>query len=504
MKLKERLIVAFAAVIIIPVALTILMVIAAGKYEERALESTYGITDMSLYSYSQSVDVLSRLLSDYRIQLEDLSVSDPDKFSDQEFLSDYNKTLDNLRTYMIVRKNETLVFIGGEGEKTLRVVEELPEFGTQLTQSEEGIYLGRDIKALISQIDYYDSDKNENSIFLITDVSDMMPGTKQFIREIVAASLCALILTAILLIIWLHRSIMKPLSKLQVAMRKIKEGNLDFELVPTREDELGELSYDLEAMRRRLKDTLQERLDYDRKNKELISNITHDLKTPVTAIKGYAEGVLDKVADTKEKRERYIRIIYNKTVEIDNLINQLSMYSRFDTNQIPYHFSALSIARYFDDCAEDLQLDLETQGVRFAYTNYADPNGKVIADPEQIKRVIQNIISNSVKYMDKTAPWIHLRVSDEEGGFVRVEVEDNGKGIAPRDLPNIFERFYRADVARNSLRGGSGIGLSVAKKIIEEHGGRIWAVSKEGAGTTIQFVLRKYQEGPVDGEHINH
>ena len=118
---------------------------------------------------------------------------------------------------------------------------------------------------------------------------------------------------------------------------------------------------------------------------------------------------------------------------------------------------------------------------------------------EQIRRVIHNIISNAIKYMDKQNGMkgiIQIRVKDV-GDFVQVEIEDNGKGIAAKDLPYIFDRFYRTDVSRNSSKGGSGIGLSIVRKILEDHGGKVWATSREGIGTIMYFVLRKYQEVPM-------
>ena len=117
----------------------------------------------------------------------------------------------------------------------------------------------------------------------------------------------------------------------------------------------------------------------------------------------------------------------------------------------------------------------------------------IIADPEQLRRVINNIIGNSVKYMNKTEKFINIRIKDV-GDFIQVEIEDNGRGIAQKDLPYIFDRFYRTDASRNSAQGGSGIGLSIVKKIIEDHGGYIWATAKEGEGTCMHFVLRKYIE----------
>ena len=206
---------------------------------------------------------------------------------------------------------------------------------------------------------------------------------------------------------------------------------------------------------------------------------------------------MDGVADTPDKVAKYVRTIYNKASEMDVLINELTLYSKIDTNRIPYNFTILSVNDYFYDCSEDLSLDLEAKNVEFGYFNYVEPKVKVIADPEQIKRVVHNIVNNSVKYMDKDKPKINLRVKDV-GDFVQIEIEDNGKGIASKDLPNVFERFYRTDASRNSSKGGSGIGLSIVKKIIEEHGGKIWATSREHTGTTMYFVLRKYQEVPVN------
>ena len=247
-----------------------------------------------------------------------------------------------------------------------------------------------------------------------------------------------------------------------------------------------------------LQENAEEKVVFDRESKELISNISHDLKTPITAVKGYVEGIMDGVANTPEKMERYIKTIYNKANEMDRLINELTFYSKMDTNKIPYTFNKIYVTEFFDDCAEDLNVELSAKNVEFSYSNYVEPEVMVIADAEQIKRVVNNIVSNSLKYTgDGKQKRINLRVKDV-GDFIQVEIEDNGKGIAAKDLPNIFDRFYRTDASRNSSKGGSGIGLSIVKKIMEDHGGKVWATSKENIGTVMYFVLRKYQEVPVN------
>lgn len=325
-------------------------------------------------------------------------------------------------------------------------------------------------------------------------------GLRIMTKDLFFTALVILIFTSVSVGLWIYRSVATPLVKLRKATQNIKDGNLDFVLDVEGADEFAELCRDFEEMRRRLKESAEEKLVLDKENKELISNISHDLKTPITAVKGYVEGIMDGVADTPEKMDRYVRTIYNKTVEMDHLINELTFYSKIDTNRIPYTFSKLNVEDYFSDCAEEVELELETRGIQLCYANYVDSDVQVIADGEQIRRVIHNIISNAIKYMDKGKGMkgiIQIRVKDV-GDFVQVEIEDNGKGIAAKDLPYIFDRFYRTDVSRNSAKGGSGIGLSIVRKILEDHGGKVWATSREDIGTIMYFVLRKYQEVPVN------
>ena len=330
----------------------------------------------------------------------------------------------------------------------------------------------------------------------IADSETGQDGIQIMTKDLFVSALVILVFTSLSVGLWIYRSITTPLVKLRKATRNIKDGNLDFVLDVEGTDEFSELCRDFEEMRRRLKESAEEKIILDKENKELISNISHDLKTPITAVKGYVEGIMDGVADTPEKMDRYVRTIYNKTNEMDHLINELTFYSKIDTNRIPYTFSKLNVEDYFSDCAEEIGLELETRGIQLCYANYVDRSVQVIADGEQIRRVIHNIIGNAIKYMDKAKGVIQIRVKDV-GDFVQVEIEDNGKGIASKDLAYIFDRFYRTDVSRNSSKGGSGIGLSIVKKIMEDHGGKVWATSREGIGTIMYFVLRKYQEVPM-------
>ena len=297
-------------------------------------------------------------------------------------------------------------------------------------------------------------------------------------------------ITTTLLIYWIYRSVSVPLAKLQKAARNIKEGNLDFEIRQESDDEIGQLCQDFEEMRLRLKANAEEKVAFDRENKELISNISHDLKTPITAIKGYVEGILDGVADSPDKMDRYLKTVYNKANDMERLIGELTLYSKIDTNEIPYNFIKINVKAYFDDCAEEIRTELESRNFVLTYLNYVPDDVCLIADPEQLYRVINNSISNSIKYNNKARGVINIRVREEKE-YIHLEIEDNGQGVSPEEAGRIFERFYRTDASRNSRTGGSGIGLSIVKKIVEAHGGTIWAVSNKNVGLTMHILLRK-------------
>lgn len=303
-----------------------------------------------------------------------------------------------------------------------------------------------------------------------------------------------LVITAVLLVAWIYMGLVNPLRRLRDAAHNIKEGDLNFSLSGESSDEIGELAADFEKMRERLVENEKEKNKKDVEHRQIIRNISHDLKTPITSIKGYVEGILDGVADTPEKRRKYLTIVYKKAAEMDVLIDELSLYSQLDTNDIIYDIQEISVRSYFDDCAEDQVLDLGESGVMFRYENFCSPRTRMIADPEKLKRVIDNIISNSMKYIGENPGFIRLTVNEKSEGYIQIEIEDHGRGISKEDIPYIFDRFFRTDESRSKTTGGSGIGLSIVKKIVEDMGGRVWATSELGRGTCMFVMLRKASE----------
>ncbi len=492
LKLKTRLVVAFIIITVIPLTLIFGVVTGLNSYQRNAFRKAYNLTDQVDLISGNTIQIFSRLTSPEVKEIGQLIQSDSGQLSNKEYLDKLNSGLSRKYAYVIVRKGDNLIF-DGNSHITQGLYSQLPKYEEIDSTLDGAMYLDGESQHLVKQIDFLFPDGGQGSVFIVSNIDGLLPEIKIMMWEMLFAGIMIIVFTDAILMMWVYRSVISPLGRLEVATKKIRDGNLDFSLEIEEDDEIGQLCQDFEEMRIRLKESAEEKVQYDKENKELISNISHDLKTPITAIKGYVEGIMDGVASSPEKLDRYIRTIYNKANDMDKLIDELTFYSKIDTNKIPYTFTKISVSNYFRDCVDEVGLEMEARNIELGYFNYVDEDVVIIADAEQLRRVINNIVSNSVKYMDKRNGIINIRIKDV-GDFIQVGIEDNGKGISAKDLPNIFDRFYRTDSSRNSSQGGSGIGLSIVKKIIEDHGGRIWASSKEGIGTEIHFVLRKYQE----------
>ncbi len=350
------------------------------------------------------------------------------------------------------------------------------------------------------ELDYLLEDGTPISVFLIVYYGNYINELKSAILVMLVLMLLILIVLSAMFSLMGYIQFIKPLVRLKESVEEIGIGNLDtpVEIDEARDDEIGQLCRSVNDMREKLSDSVKLKEQYEVENRELISNISHDLKTPITTIKGYVEGIMDGVADTPEKRDRYLKMIYNKANELDTLINELSLYTNITNNSMPYEFHRVSVKDYFGDCMEEIRAELLSHNMTLTYKNYCKDDIIVVVDPDQLKRVINNIVNNAVKYTDKENGHIEIYIH-ETNDMIKVSINDDGKGIDKDSLPHIFDRTYRADSARQS-RGGSGLGLAICKKIVEEHGGEIWATSQIGLGTTIYFTLRKYVKEENDNE----
>ncbi|HOA20644.1 MAG TPA: HAMP domain-containing sensor histidine kinase [Sedimentibacter sp.] len=284
-------------------------------------------------------------------------------------------------------------------------------------------------------------------------------------------------------------NIINPIINLTKETERLRTGELETAIIEQGYGEVRELGSAVEQLRLQLKNSIYYQQKFDENRKFLISSISHDLKTPVTSIRGYLDGVLDGVADTDEKKKYYLSKAVDKTKLINNMIEDLLLYSKLDLNQMPFEKDRINIVKYIESCLEDNSAEFERENKGIILDNKLSDEYLVNIDREKFKRVIQNIVDNAKRNIKKEFGKLTI-ILRETNSSVIMEFKDNGKGISKDDLPYVFDKFYRADTAR-AVEGSSGLGLAIAKQIVEGLGGRIWAISEIDEGTSIIISLKK-------------
>lgn len=303
-------------------------------------------------------------------------------------------------------------------------------------------------------------------------------------------------LGTLLLSINMRKNILKPLEHLQRGVEEVADGNYGYtidEEVPT---SISPLFSSFNKMSHQLKEGQIIKEKYEQNRNELIAGISHDLKTPISSILGYVEGINEGVANSEEKMQTYMDIIYNNAKYTNQLIDDLFLFSKLDINQMDYQFSPVGLADYFGDIFVEKKIDLEEQGHLVDCSIDIQGDRVIAIDAKLIYRVVVNIIGNAVKYNDKDQLKLALKLEEvaDRPDMVHVSIADNGPGIEPSQLDHIFDVFYRVDASRNKDIGGSGLGLSISRQLIEAHGGRVWAESELGHGTIFHFTLVDQQK----------
>lgn len=302
-----------------------------------------------------------------------------------------------------------------------------------------------------------------------------------------AASIFIIFIGVIAITAYLSKSILRPVKDLTVAMDKMKNGDLTYEFSGSADKEIKELCRAYDELRLNLQINAAERVEYENEQRMLIANLSHDIKTPVTSILGYVEGIRDGVADTPEKLDKYLYTIHSKAETIELMAENMSLYAKLEMKRLSYNMENISMNDFLEKSVAEYELDLQQGGIELLF-NLSDDNCIIRGDKEKLRRVFANIITNAIKY--KSGSNGLLSVGTELGPHgLLITFADTGRGIAPGDLEHIFESFYRGDSSRNAKVGGNGLGLSICKKIIEDHGGKIWIRSELNSGTKVTILL---------------
>ena len=291
---------------------------------------------------------------------------------------------------------------------------------------------------------------------------------------------------------WLNHSILKPLDILISGAKDISDGNLDTKIEYKQNDEFGVVCQEFDNMRIKLKSSNDERIRYEEIRRNLMIGISHDLRSPLTSIKGYTEGLKDGIADTDEKKDRYYNAILTRTIDMERLLESMSTLVRLDNPGYHYHFEAITMDEFLRRFIHEEEAFAEQNNITFSYCSHVS-TAEVYMDIKEMRRVLVNLLENSVKYRTKNDSVICLDVSENKNcKAVEIRFTDDGPGVQKEQLERIFDSFYRGDASRTKPENGSGLGLAVVKSIVEGHGGKVSAYNDTGLCIFISLPL--YEE----------
>ncbi len=317
---------------------------------------------------------------------------------------------------------------------------------------------------------------------LSNTTSPFLATTSQFV---LIASLIVAVLAAVAAILF-SRTITRPLAKMTNATRVLASRNYSARVQTGAQGELGELARTFNEMAARLEYDVNELHRQELWRRELIMNITHDLATPLTAIAGLGESLVDGVNQSREDYEATGRIIVRETLRLRRLVKDLHMMAKVEAGALRPQRKAIRLAALVDEVLAVLATEFERANV--------EPRNMIAydlpvfnADPDMLTRVFTNLCDNALRYTP--AGGAVTIDATRHGNLLGISVTDTGSGIPPAALPRLFDRFYRVDVSRQLATGGSGLGLAIVRAIIEAHSGTIWAENSPQGGARIVFTL---------------
>ncbi|MCM3749390.1 HAMP domain-containing histidine kinase [Paenibacillus pasadenensis] len=489
MSIRFRLLLSFTSVVVVSV---ILFVLAAYLLSIAVTGDVRSFN--SFYNIHYSLNPLSEEEENLFLDLKYIAKNDPGQLKDQTLLQEFDTRLKMVQAGLIVREDNSVIYsaasLNGLDLSTILPAYEMGNNSIRNTMNKGTRFFS------YAKFDFYFSPETgeRGSIYVFHERSPFAQVVRQMLPLLIGLFAAILLLTGWLLYRYVTRKIIQPLDRLRQSAELIKDGDLTFQLQSSSRDEVGQLVQTFDQMRQKLYDSIQLQLRYEDNRKQLLSNISHDLRTPITTIKGYAEGIRDGVTNTPEKLDRYVAAIHTRASDMERLVQELLYYSKLDLNKEPYSFIRLELSPFLHRIADELAIEFENNAVEVTWEEELGGPLFVLADAEKLKRVVMNLLDNSLKYMNQPPKRLNITIQRTDKQAV-VIVADNGPGLEESSLSQIFERFYREEPSRSqAIVSGSGLGLAIAKQIIEGHGGSIWAESKPGSGLSVYFTLKLYED----------
>jgi histidine kinase len=307
--------------------------------------------------------------------------------------------------------------------------------------------------------------------------SDLFTNFRAAVTESLLVSTTTALVSAIIVSLFVSRRVVTPIRQMMEASQRIADGRYQERVDVASEDELGQLAHSFNQMAATLEQTEAMRRD-------LIANVAHELRTPLASIKGYMEGMIDGVLPAEPNTYQQI---YQEADRLQRLVNDLQELSRVEAGAFELKRRPLLVGPLLQQSAARLRPQFEEKDVTLSLSIPTDLP-PVQADEDRLNQVLLNLLGNALQYTPSGGTvTVSAKTHNQE---LLITVSDTGLGISAEHLPHLFNRFYRVDKSRSRAGGGSGIGLTIAKHLVEAHGGHIWAASEgEGAGSTFSFSL---------------
>lgn len=322
------------------------------------------------------------------------------------------------------------------------------------------------------------NDTHSGHVFMFAESDSIERIIDHLSRQFLFVGLLTLLLTVITVFI-LSRVITRPILKMKKAAEQLSKGNHNVQLYTQRKDELGDLATSINRLSQDL-----ERLKNERN--EFLGSISHELRTPLTYMKGYTD-IISRKNISMTDRDKYIKIIQEETEHLTDLIKNLFELARIDHNEFDIRKESVVYGDLIAIVLARIHPALKQKNIKLTFD--CPENLIVMVDPARMQQVLLNILDNAIKYTPEER-HITIVVSQNKNEILTT-ISDNGDGIPEKDVPFIFERLYRAEKSRSRASGGSGLGLTIAKEIVELHGGDIRVESTSGKGTTFIISLTK-------------
>ena len=285
MKLKTRIIISFFIIVLEPLLFTVIAFWCFSQYQLGVIERQYGIEDPTYETLANSAEVVAHLTNKAAEEMEEIAQTDPELFTDLQYLESLNEELEDSKSYLLVREDGRVTYYGCESYPS-DLIEKLDDsYQGDNAGISDRMYLGGKVQSLVKQINFSTDEVTQGNVYIVSNALETLPQIQNLGVTMIITVILILAITALWLTWWIYRGVISPLDKLRMATQKIKEGDLNFSVTTEGVSEIADLCQDFEDMRQRLKENAEEKVAFDRESKELISNISHDLKTPITAIK---------------------------------------------------------------------------------------------------------------------------------------------------------------------------------------------------------------------------